>query len=365
MQTAQLLAQMAELGASDLHLQVGSPPMFRVQGELRQVDVDGTPLTASVVRDLISQITTDPQRERLESQRGVDFAHVVPNVARFRVSAYYERGQLAAAFRLVPARVPTLDELNLPWVLREIALVERGLVLVTGTTGSGKSSTLAAMIDHVNRSKKKRVITIEDPIEYVHASNQSLVAQREVGADAEGFLLSLRQALRQDPDLILLGELRDKETAITALQAADTGHAVFSTLHTTNASQTVQRLITMFPNDMRQLLLEDLAANLEAVISQRLARTVDGKARVPVLEVLRGTPMIKKLIADDRLHELSQVIAGKEQGMQLFDQHLVELYKADFITGTEAMRLANNPEAVLMAKRGISSADLRGGLLKS
>jgi twitching motility protein PilT len=365
MQVAQLLTRMAELGASDLHLQVGSPPTFRVQGELKQADADGAPLTAAVVRELIGQITTEAQRERLDAQRGVDFAHFVPQLARFRVNAYFERGQLVAAFRLVPVQIPTLDDLNLPWVLREVALAERGLVLVTGTTGSGKSSTLAAMIDHVNRTKKKRIITIEDPIEFVHPSNQSLVAQREIGGDAEAFLPSLRQALRQDPDLILLGELRDKDTAITALQAADTGHAVFSTMHTTNASQTVQRLITMFPPDMRQLLLHDLAGNLEAVISQRLARTIDGKARVPVIEVLRGTPTVRKLIAEDHLHELPQVIATKEHGMQLFDQHLVELYKADFIKGTEAMRLANNPEAVLMAKRGISSADLRGGLLKS
>ena len=220
------------------------------------------------------------------------------------------------------------------------------------------------MIDHLNNTRRNRIITLEDPIEFMHTSNKSLIAQREIGSDATGFGPALRVALRQDPDVILVGELRDLETMRIAIQAADTGHLVFSTVHTTTAAQTVQRLIAMFPAAERELLLMQLASNLEAVISQRLARTIDGKSRLPVLEILRDSPVTRKLIAEGRTDSLPQAIANRENGMQLFDQHLGDLYKADLIKGREAMRLATNPEAVSLAMRGISTADTGAGLVR-
>jgi twitching motility protein PilT len=235
--------------------------------------------------------------------------------------------------------------------------------LVTGTTGSGKSTTLAAMIDFLNRTKRLRIVTIEDPIEFVHTSQKSLIAQREIGRDTPSFSESLRRVLRQDPDVILVGELRDVETMRTAMQAADTGHLVFSTVHTTNAALTVQRLIALFPPDERELLLLQLSTNLSAVISQRLAKRKSG-GRIPVVEILRDTPVVRKAILDNRISSLSQAIANRDSGMQLFDQHLAELYNRGEITGTEALRLASNPEAVALAMKGISIGDTKGGLVR-
>ena len=265
--------------------------------------------------------------------------------------------------RQIPLQIPPLDELNLPKAIEEISYSERGLVVVTGTTGSGKSTTLAAMIDRLNRTRRLRIITIEDPIEFVHQSDHSLIAQRELGADAIGFDDALRSALRQDPDVILVGELRDLETMRTALRAADTGHLVFSTMHTTNAAQTVQRMIAMFPEDERELILMQLATNLEAVICQRLARAVE-KGRIPVVEIMRDTVLVRKLIEEGRISSLSQAIANGDQGMQLFDQHLARLYNENKISGTEALRHSTNPEAVGMAMRGISSESTSAGLVR-
>ena len=271
---------------------------------------------------------------------------------------FYQQHKLTLAIRLVPVKIPKFEDLNLPSVIEEIAHTPRGLVLVTGTTGSGKSTTLAAMVDHINEHRGHRIITIEDPIEFVHTSKKSLIAQREIGSDAKSFLSALRVALRQDPDVILVGELRDSETMRTALQAADTGHAVFSTMHTTNASQTLQRIIALFPPDERDLLTMQLAANLEAVISQRLAKTVNGKDRIPVVEVMRSTPVTRKLIREGTPKALPQAIANGDAGMQLFDQHLARLWKAEIISGTEALRNATNPEAVALIMKGLSTNDL-------
>ena len=263
----------------------------------------------------------------------------------------------------IPLDIPPFASLNLPPVIEDIAMSPRGLVLVTGTTGSGKSTTLAAMIDLVNSKRRDRIITIEDPIEFVHTNKKSLIAQRELGVDTPTFLDSLRVALRQDPDLILVGELRDAETMRTALQAADTGHTVYSTMHTTNAPQTVQRMIALFPPAERDLLRMQLAANLEAVISQRLAKCRDGKSRLPVIEILRSTPVVRKIIGEQETAHLSQAIANQDSGMQLFDQHLAKLHKAELISGTEAIRLATNPEALGMMMRGLSTKDLQTSLV--
>jgi len=357
-----LLRAVAQHGASDLHLQVASPPTLRVHGGL-------TPAQAPEVTDddldqMIQQIAPDTVREAFARDRSADFSYLLEDVARFRVNVFYEKDHASAVFRLIPLTVPPLADLNLPPVIQEIGLAERGLVLMTGTTGSGKSTTLAAIIDALNESRRLRIITIEDPIEFVHTSKKSLVAQREIGRDSPGFLQALRRALRQDPDVILIGELRDLETIKTALVAADTGHMVYSTVHTANASQTVQRLISMFPPNERDLLITQLATNLEAVISQRLARVREGKGRVPVCEIMRNSPVVRKLLLDGRTGSLPQAIANREQGMQLFDQHLADLYNAKTISGTEALRLATNPEAVGLALRGISSADTGAGLVR-
>ena len=356
-----LLRATAKFQASDLHLQVGSPPMARISGTMTPLDLPA--LTSEDVEHLLQQFAPVTIREQVERDRSADFSYLVPDLARFRVNVFYERDRLSLVLRLIPLQVTPLDQLKLPEVMGEIALMERGLVLVTGTTGSGKSTTLAGMIDHINKNRRYRIITIEDPIEFEHTSDKSLIAQRELGADTHSFDDALRRALRQDPDVILVGELRDLETMRTALQAADTGHLVFSTMHTTDATQTVQRLIALFPQNERDMLRLQLSTNLEAVISQRLAQTGRGD-RVPAVEILRNSPVVSKLILEGRQTALPQAIANREQGMQLFDQHLADLYNADIISGTEALRKATNPEAVGLAMRGISSGDMSAGLVQ-
>lgn len=361
MKLLELLDAMIDGGASDLHLQAGSPPQLRLGGRLEPMDV--APLTGDQIREYVHGMAYEEAQVRLEKDRSTDFSFEIPGRARFRVNAFYENNKLSAALRSIPIKVPPFDELNLPSAVIEIAQSPRGLILVTGTTGSGKSTTLAAMIDYINSHRADRIITIEDPIEFVHESRKSLIAQRELGTDTPTFLAALRVALRQDPDVILVGELRDAETMRTALQAADTGHAVYSTIHTTNAAQTVQRMIALFPPEERDLLVMQLAANLEAVISQRLARTHDGKDRIPVVEIMRSTPVIRKILMEGQPRSIPQAMANGDQGMQLFDQHLAKLWKAEIISGTEALRLASNPEAVSMIMRGLSTRDLAASLV--
>ena len=346
-----VLRSICEHGASDLHLQVGSPPTARVHGIMSPLKMDA--VTPADLETVLTTLTDEQIRQRLETELSADFSYVIEGVARFRVSVFHERGYVAIAFRVIPLKVPTFEELNLPPAMAEIAEEERGLVLVTGTTGSGKSTTLAAMIDYVNKTRRTRIITIEDPVEYVHTSDQSLVAQRELRRDATGFQAALREALRQDPDTILVGELRDLETMVTGLQAADTGHKVYSTLHTTTASQSIQRLVAMIPPAERELILTQLSMNVEAVISQRLARTRAGDGRVPVLEILRSSSFVRKQILEGRSDKLSDAMTEGHGGMQVFDQHLTELYRSQTISGREALRLATNPEAVNMTLRGM------------
>ena len=361
MQLAQLLETMIDSGAGDLHLQAGSAPMLRLGGELQAMN--GAVMTDDQIRELMRQMAYEDAQVHLEQDRSTDFSFEMPGRARFRVNAFYERGRLSMALRLIPIDILPFEELNLPSVIEEIAQSPRGLVLVTGTTGCGKSTTLAAIIDYINTNRGDRIITIEDPIEFVHASKKSLVAQRELGTDTPTFLAALRVALRQDPDVLLVGELRDAETMRTALQAADTGHVVFSTIHTTNASQTVQRMIALVRREQRELLIIQLAANLEAVISQRLAKTHDGKNRIPVVEVLRNTPVVRKVLLEGNPRALPKAMANGDNGMQLFDQHLARLWKAEIISGTEALRLASNPEALAMIMRGLSTRDLAASLV--
>jgi twitching motility protein PilT len=360
MDIQRLLRAAVQFGASDLHLQVGSPPTVRVDGAMTAMNLPA--VSPEEISQLVSQVAEKPQMERIDAERSGDFSYVMPEVARFRINIFYEQGRLCLVARTIPLKVKPLEELHLPPVIQDISEEPRGLVLVTGTTGSGKSTTLAAIIDFLNRKQRLRIITIEDPIEFVHVSQKSLIAQREIGRDSPSFAESLRRALRQDPDVILVGELRDLETMRVAIQAADTGHLVFSTVHTTNAALTVQRLIAMFPVDERELLLTQLSTNLSAVVSQRLAKRTSG-GRIPVLEIMRDTPIIRNLILEGRVSSLSQAIASRDSNMQLFDQHLAELYKREEISGTEALRLSTNPDAVALAMKGITSRDTAAGLV--
>jgi len=361
MDLTQLLEAMIEQGSGDLHLQAGAQPMLRINGDLTPAQPE--PLGDDWIRETMNQMAPEDAQIQLDRDRSADFSFEMPGRGRFRVNAFFERNTLSMALRLIPIEIPKFEDLNLPSAVQEIAQSPRGLILVTGTTGSGKSTTLASMIDYINTHRADRIITIEDPIEFVHTSKKSLIAQRELGPDTPTFLDALRVSLRQDPDVILVGELRDAETMRTALQAADTGHAVYSTIHTTNAAQTIQRMIALFPPEERDLLLIQLAGNLEAVISQRLARTISRKDRIPVVEIMRNTPVVRKIILDGEPKLLPKAIANQDQGMQLFDQHLAKLWKAEIISGTEALRLATNPEALNMIMRGLSTRDLASSLV--
>jgi twitching motility protein PilT len=353
MDVNKLLQFAVENGASDLHLQAGAPPMFRISGQPRLAE--GRPLTTEETTEAVATLAPAVSHSGLKEAvaRGLDFSYAIDGLARFRCSAYSHLGTPAIVIRVVRTTIPTLEELHLPDVIRDIALSERGLTLLTGTTGSGKSTTLAAMIDMINATLRNKIITIEDPVEFVHSNKKSVIAQLEVGSDTPSFDQALRQALRQDPDVILVGELRDVETLRIALRAADTGHQVFSTVHSSTAPQTIERIIAMFPPGEHKLLLSQLAGSIESIISQRLVPTREGKRR-PALEILRGSGVTQKFILENRLSELNDYIATGESGMQTFDQHLLKLYRENVISGTEALRQATNPGALSMGLRGIS-----------
>ncbi len=348
----QLLLFAVKNDASDIHIQAGAPPMLRIGGQMRSLETEA--LTEESIVNFLGQIAPEDKRERIEKAliEGLDFSYAIPNVSRFRCSGYRHLGHSGMVMRLVKTDIRNIDDLHLPKVMHDIALSQRGLTLLTGTTGSGKSTTLAAMIDLINRTHRTKIITVEDPIEYIHSNKKALISQLEVGTDTTSFDQALRQALRQDPDVILVGELRDVETLRIALRAADTGHQVFSTVHSANAPQTIERIIAMFPANEHKLLTSQLAGQVEAIISQRLVRTADGGRR-PALEILRGGAITEKYIMENRLGELHDYIESGEAGMQTFDQHLLEMYLAELISGTEALRWASNPEALSMGMRGI------------
>lgn len=348
----QLIRFAVEQGASDVHFQTGASPLLRIGGLIRAVE--SPPVSADELRSFILSIKPTATAATLPALmvEGLDFSHEVPGLCRFRCNVYSHLGTPAMVMRVVRLQVRSMEELQLPAVLHDIALSLRGLTLVTGTTGSGKTTTLAAMIDLINKSFRCKIITIEDPIEYIHTNQKAMISQLEVGRDTPSFEHGLRQALRQDPDVILVGEVRDNETMRMALRAADTGHQVFTTVHSSNASQTIERILAMVPPEERSIATSQLAGALQAVISQRLAVTRDGNRR-PTMEILRGGPVTSKFIAENRLGELSDYIATRELGMQRFDQNLVDLYNQKVISGTEALRLATNPEAVALGLRGI------------
>ncbi len=347
-----LLRFAVKQGASDLHIQSAVKPMVRIAGQVRTVDVP--PLGNEETRDFIASIAPESEQPHLDAAivEGLDFSYEMPGISRFRCSAYSQLGQVGITMRIIRADIPSIEDLNLPKVIHDIALARRGLTLITGTTGSGKSTTLAAMVDLINQTHHCKIITIEDPVEYVHESKKALLCQLEVGADTPSFDHALRQALRQDPDVILVGELRDVETLRMALRAADTGHQVFSTVHSADAPQTVERIIAIFPPAEHKLLLSQLAHSIEAIISQRLVATEEGGRR-PAVEILRGNAVTEKYILENRLAELHAYIETGESGMQTFDQHLLALYNDEVIRTTEALRSASNPEALSMSLRGI------------
>jgi twitching motility protein PilT len=356
----QAISLMVQRNGSDLHLKVGRPPTIRVNGDLAGLEMQ--PLKPEDLKLLAEQIMTPRQVKEFAEKKEADFAIGVPGVGRFRTNIYQQRGTLAFAFRAIPYEVKTVRELQLPEVLEEIALRPRGLVLVTGVTGSGKSTSLAAMINHVNQNRRVNIITIEDPIEFLHRDVQANISQREVGSDTLAFGTALRHVLRQDPDVILIGEIRDQETLDVALKAADTGHLVFSTLHTTDATQTINRVISFYPPHQHQEIRSLLSTALAAVVCLRLVPRKDGRGRVPAAEVLINTAAVADNIRDiEKQLNIPDLIAeGTEAyGMQSFDQSLMKWYQEGAISYESALFYSTNPSEFALRASGISSASDR------
>ncbi|MGQ9618610.1 MAG: type IV pilus twitching motility protein PilT [Candidatus Aminicenantia bacterium] len=353
-----LLRIAIEREASDLHLKVGNHPIIRVHGEL----IPLVELKRIVPEDTIAMaysIMNTQQKEKFKKNMEIDLAYSVPGLGRFRCNIFYQRGAIGLVLRIIPSKIRTIRELLLPPVLEEICMEKRGLVLVTGTTGSGKTTTLAAMIDYINTNRVEHIITIEDPIEYLHRDKKSIVNQREVGVDTEAFSTALISALREDPDVILVGEMRDYETIETAIVAAETGHLVLSTLHTLDAPETVNRIISVFPPYHQKQVRIQLASVLKAVISMRLLPRTDGNGRVPAVEVMITTPFIKDCIINkEKTHLIREAIKQgvSQYGMQTFDQSLHKLYQAKYITLEEALKWASNPDELKLKIMGIQSA---------
>ncbi len=344
-------------GASDIHLKAGLPPMFRLDGQLVPLK-DGKRLPPEEVARMAFGIMNEFQKEKFKQSNEVDLAYGVPGLGRFRVNVFQQRGTIGAVLRVIPFKIMTIKELMLPPALEKMALEERGLILVTGTTGSGKSTTLAAMIDHINATETNHIITIEDPIEFLIRDKRSIINQREVGVDTMSFSQALKSALRQDPDVILVGEMRDIETIETALHAAETGHLVMSTLHTLDASETINRIISAFPPHQQKQIRIQLGSVLKGVVSQRLVPRADGKGRVASVEIMKATSRIKEMIEDkDRTKEIPDAIAQGQisYGMQTFDQSLMQLVRSNVITYQEALRQATNPDDFALRFQGVSS----------
>ncbi len=338
-----LLRLMIERGGSDLHVTVGSPPGIRIRGEIEPVE-GARMLSPRDTMEMILTLLSEEQRKRFETELELDLAYSIPGLSRFRANVFQQRNSMGAVFRVVPLKIPTIDELKLPKVCRYLAERPRGLVVVTGPTGCGKSTTLAAMIDHINVTRKVHIVTLEDPIEFVHKNKAAYVNQREVGEDTKSFAAALRRVLRQDPDVILVGEMRDLETISAAITAAETGHLVLATLHTTGGPETVDRMIDVFPPHQQQQVRMQLSTTLEGVLSQVLMRSTDGRTRVLAMEIMLGVPAISNLIREGKTHQMATIIQGGAQfGMQTLDQHLKTLLQGGRITFEEAISKAANP----------------------
>lgn len=340
-------------GASDLHITVGLPPMIRVGGRMRALDYPA--LTPNITREMIYDILTNEQRTRLENDWELDFSYSLPRIARFRVNVYFQRGSMGAAFRAIPENILSFGELGLPPAIEAMTEKPRGLVLVTGPTGSGKSTTLASMIDHINENRREHIMSVEDPIEFLHSHKNCVVNQREVNQDTRSFAEALKRALRQDPDVILVGEMRDLETISLAVTAAETGHLVFGTLHTQDAPQTVDRIIDVFPSHQQAQIRTQLANALQGIVTQTLLPKRDGKGRVVACEVLVPTSGIRNLIREGKNHQIySAMQTGSKFGMQTMDSSLVDLVRRGQISREEAEKHSNDPEELNRLMGGAS-----------
>jgi twitching motility protein PilT len=359
------LHYLIEHGGSDLHLKVPSAPVIRVDGSMNPID-GLAPLTPEDTEGAVNEMLGDPTKlQEFNDEGEVDFAYSIPGLARFRCNAFRQRGSVSVVVRAIPVSIKSISELLLPPVIRELAEEERGIVLLTGTTGSGKSTTLAAMIDHINSTRRRHIVTVEDPLEFLHEDKKSIINQREVGMDTRSFKRALRRVLRQDPDVILIGEMRDEETVHAALSAAETGHLVFSTVHTVDAAETVNRLIDFFPPHMHNQVRAMIGSTLKGAVSQRLVPTIDGSGRIACCEVLRMTGRVRDMITDPaQTGKLPEVIAeGSFYGMQTFDQHLFEHLKSGRVEMDTAIQFATSPHdfKLLVAadgKRGTTMEDL-------
>ncbi len=341
----ELLIQSGEVKASDVHLTVGRPPCFRINGVL--IPVEGERLLPDTMKEMLYPLLDSRHKNELENRGQTDFAYAISGVGRFRVNIFLQRGTLAAVMRILPFTIPEPEELGLPSQLLEMTTRKRGLVLVTGPTGSGKSTTLASMIQTINRNYPYHIITLEDPIEYLHPHGKSLVNQREIGSDSENYATALRAALRQDPDVILVGEMRDLETISTAITAAETGHLVFSTLHTVGADKTIDRIIDVFPPNQQQQVRIQLAAVLECIVSQQLLKKADGSGRVAALEVLFANNAVRNLIRESKTYQIPSIMqTSRRAGMQLMDDAIYDLFMKKVVSAEEAVMYARDPVAM-------------------
>jgi len=357
-----VLGQMVETKASDVHITPGFPPAMRDKGKIKPLE--GFPvLNSQQTREVVYGILNDDQRKRFENNQQLDFAYAIPGVARFRVNCFFQRGTVSAAFRLVPQEIPALDSLGVPQVLRELCEKPRGFVLVTGPTGSGKSTTLAAMIDTINVGHQDHILTIEDPIEFLHQHKNSIVNQREIGSDAPDFALGLRAALREDPDVILVGEMRDLETISTALTAAETGHLVFATLHTQSTAQTVDRIIDVFPPGQQGQVRTQLSIALQGIVTQQLLPTADGRGRTVATEVLIPTPAVRNLIREGKTHQIYAALqTSGAVGMQTMDADLARLVRTGKISRSLAEQRASVPEELNRLLGGAPVSQTEAGM---
>jgi len=339
-----LFKMMKQQGASDLHISTGAPPLFRLHGEMEKLNYP--PLNDQQARGLLFEILTKEQREEFEANQDLDFAYSLPEVARFRGNLLETHRGIAAVFRIIPTKILTADQLGLPEGIRKLTKLKKGLVLVTGPTGSGKSTTLAAMIDLINKTRREHILTLEDPLEFIHENQQSLLNQRQIGQHSQSFSNALRAALREDPDVILVGEMRDLETISLAMTAAETGHLVFGTLHTNSAPKTIDRIIDAFPKDAQEQVRTMLGESLKGVICQQLLRTADGKGRAAALEILICNAAVANLIREGKTFQVPSIMqTAKGEGMQMMDQHILEMLKAKLVNGEEAYRCCLDKKA--------------------